>query len=259
MRDSDCARVPIVDRWELLPPSRLPLSGLPRLYGIRGDNIPGDTYLKADQKRAARWHARLDALTPQGFRRIGIVWAGRPTHNNDFNRSIALSQLSPLAKLDKTALISLQKGPAQSQIGTYFGAAPLLNIGPELRDYEDTMAVLDGLDLRGHGGHLGRAPRRRDGQTRLGHAALCTGLALACRAWRYAVVSVVPVLPPAQPGAMAADHRRNHRFAAGHADVESGCPCGGGVIAPCRELSLPHVTRMQCRPGSGSVLRLATP
>jgi hypothetical protein len=139
----------VVDRWELVPPFACysSLSGLPRLYGIRGDNIPGEPYLRANPKRAAQWRDRLDGLTPHGFRRIGIVWAGRPTHNNDFNRSIALSQLAPLADLDATVLVSLQKGPAQTQIGTYFGKAPLLNLGPELRDYEDTMAVLDSLDL----------------------------------------------------------------------------------------------------------------
>jgi hypothetical protein len=45
------------------------------------------------------------------------------------------------------ALISLQKGPATEQAGTYFGRAPLVNIGAEVRDYEDTMALLTCLDL----------------------------------------------------------------------------------------------------------------
>jgi hypothetical protein len=44
-------------------------------------------------------------------------------------------------------LVSLQKGPAQAQIGAYWGRAPLVNLGPELRDFGDTMAVLDSLDL----------------------------------------------------------------------------------------------------------------
>lgn len=140
----------MVDRWEAIPPfaAYSSLSGLPRLYGVRLDDIPAPTpYLRADPERAARWRARLEHLTPGGYRRIGIVWAGRPTHNNDFNRSIALSQLAPLAALDDVALVSLQKGPAQTQVGGYFGAAPLVNLGPELNSYEDTMAVLDCLDL----------------------------------------------------------------------------------------------------------------
>jgi ADP-heptose:LPS heptosyltransferase len=44
-------------------------------------------------------------------------------------------------------LISLQKGAAQAQIGSYWGRAPLLNLGPEIADFGDTMAVLECLDL----------------------------------------------------------------------------------------------------------------
>ena len=91
--------------------------------------------------------ARLDRLTPTGRRRIGIVWAGRPTHNNDRWRSAKLSDFAPLAALPGVALISLQKGPAAAQAGEYFGAAPLVNIGAEVADFEDTMAILESLDL----------------------------------------------------------------------------------------------------------------
>ena len=52
-----------------------------------------------------------------------------------------------LAALPRVALISLQKGPAAAQAGQYFGAAPLVNIGAEIADYEDTMAILESLDL----------------------------------------------------------------------------------------------------------------
>jgi len=140
----------IFDRWESVPAfaAYSSLSGLPRLYGVRENNIPAGTpYLRADPAREAAWRARLDGLAPPGYRRIGIAWAGRPTHNNDFNRSISLAQLAPLAALDQTVLIALQKGPAASQVGRYFGRAPLLNVGPDLHDYDDTMAVLSCLDL----------------------------------------------------------------------------------------------------------------
>ena len=45
------------------------------------------------------------------------------------------------------ALVSLQKGPAAAQAGSYFGRAPLINIGAEVNDYDDTMALLGCLDL----------------------------------------------------------------------------------------------------------------
>jgi hypothetical protein len=138
------------DRWELAGPfaAYCPLTGLPRLAGTRLENIPaGEPYLKAEPARIATWNERLTELLPRGHHRIGIVWAGRPTHNNDRNRSVPLSTFAPLAAIPGLALVSLQKGPGQAQIAKYFGRAPLVSLGPELNDYRDTMAVLDQLDL----------------------------------------------------------------------------------------------------------------
>ena len=41
----------------------------------------------------------------------------------------------------------MQKGPKTDQAGAYYGRAPLINIGAEIEDYDDTMAILDNLDL----------------------------------------------------------------------------------------------------------------
>jgi len=93
------------------------------------------------------WKERLDRLTPAASRRVGIVWAGRPTHNNDRWRSARLADFAPLAALPAIVFVSLQKGPAAAQAGEYFGAAPMVNVGAEIADYEDTMAILDSLDM----------------------------------------------------------------------------------------------------------------
>ena len=140
----------LFSEWRAAPPFRAfrALSGLPALHGTRPDFVIGDKpYLRADPARAAVWKERLDRLTPTGRRRIGIVWAGRPTHNNDRWRSAKLTDFAPLAALPGVALVSLQKGPAAAQAGEYFGAAPLVNIGAEIGDFEDTMAILESLDV----------------------------------------------------------------------------------------------------------------
>ena len=139
----------LIERWEDCPPyaAYCALSGLPRLHGTRPDNVPSATrYLRADPQRSAFWRERLDRLAPPGYRRVGLVWAGRSEHNNDRNRSTALATFAPLGALPGIALVSLQKGPATAQAGNYFGRAPLLNIGAAVADYEDTMAILDCLD-----------------------------------------------------------------------------------------------------------------
>ncbi|MBI3515529.1 MAG: glycosyltransferase family protein [Proteobacteria bacterium] len=136
--------------WDRIPPYDLqcPLSSLPRAFGTTLDTIPAPIpYLHADPAKSAHWRQRLDALLPRGYRRIGLVWAGRPAHENDRNRSLALDRLAPLAGLPGIALVALQLGPAQAQIGGFYGAAPLVNLAPEIADFTDTLAILDNLDL----------------------------------------------------------------------------------------------------------------
>jgi hypothetical protein len=142
--------VKLVDRWDRCPPfaDYCPLSGLPRLYGTTLGTIPGSVpYLRTDPVRTATWRARLHDLIQPNIQRIGIVWAGRPEHSNDCNRSATLAVFGPLAELDGTALISLQKGRGQAAIGSYFERAPLLNLGAEIADFVDTMAVIEEMDL----------------------------------------------------------------------------------------------------------------
>jgi tetratricopeptide (TPR) repeat protein len=140
----------LVDYWDRCPPfaAYCPLSGLPRLHGTTLDTIPGQVpYLHPDPMRTAAWRARLQDLIQPGHRRVGIVWAGRPTHNNDLNRSMSLSAFAPIAARDSITLVSLQKGLAQSAAADYFDRAPLLNLGAEIVDFVDTMSVIEELDL----------------------------------------------------------------------------------------------------------------
>ena len=125
-----------------------PLTGLPRLAGTVLETIPADMpYLKAEPARVAQWKKKLDRLTPAGLKRIGVVWAGRPTHKNDWKRSMTLAALAPVTALDGIALVVLQKGPEQTQAGAYFGRAPLVHLSTEVEDFDDTMAIMAGLDL----------------------------------------------------------------------------------------------------------------
>jgi hypothetical protein len=125
----------------------VPLGSLPLLAGTRLENIPPSPHLRADPARAAAWQARLDRLLSSGYRRVGLIWAGNRAHTGDRERSMDLASLAALAAVEGVALVALQKGPSQAQVGAYFGRAPLLNLGPELRDFRDTMAVLEALDL----------------------------------------------------------------------------------------------------------------
>ena len=76
---------------------------------------PADVpYLTAEPELVQQWHTHLGA--EQAFR-VGLVWAGNPSHKNDRNRSCTLATLAPLAHLPLLALFSLQT-PAARQISS---------------------------------------------------------------------------------------------------------------------------------------------
>ena len=125
----------------------IPFSGLPRLAGIDLDRIPSaEGYLAHSPARLEHWQRKLDRLIPRGRRRIAIVWAGRPAHANNSRRSIKLSEFVRPFAGGGAALISVQKGPQVAEVGSYFGAAPLINLGPEIVDFHDTLAILKNVE-----------------------------------------------------------------------------------------------------------------
>jgi tetratricopeptide (TPR) repeat protein len=139
----------IVNRWEATGEydAYIPLSGLPRLAGIGTDNVPlNDTYLAPKPELVAEWADRLDRLVPKGLRRVGLVWAGRPTHKNDKKRTLKLAQFAPLLARPDIAVLTVQKGDQIAQVGSYYGRAPLINLGPDIADFADTMAILKSVE-----------------------------------------------------------------------------------------------------------------
>jgi Tfp pilus assembly protein PilF len=139
-------QLPMFDRWEACPEftAFCPLSGLPRLRGVRIGNVPAEPYLEAEPDCAATWRQRIARLLPAGYRRVGIVWSGRPL---PANRSIDLNQLAPIAASDGIGLFSLQMGAGQTHVDRYYGPAPLISLGNQIDDFMDTAAILASMDL----------------------------------------------------------------------------------------------------------------
>jgi hypothetical protein len=139
----------IVNRWEATGEydAYIPLSGLPRLAGIGTDNVPkADKYLTPKPELVKEWGERLDRMVPGGLRRVGLVWAGRPTHKNDKKRTLKLAQFAPLLARTDIAVLTVQKGDQIAQVGGYYGRAPLINLGPDIFDFADTMAILQHVE-----------------------------------------------------------------------------------------------------------------
>jgi tetratricopeptide (TPR) repeat protein len=123
-----------------------PLMSLAGILGATADSIPGTAApLKADEQLARQWGQRFDARDDR--LRVGLAWAGRPTHNSDRKRSMKLADFAPLSSVGGVAFYSLQKGEAAAQIAQ---APPDLRVTDwttELNDFAETAALIQRLDL----------------------------------------------------------------------------------------------------------------
>ncbi len=166
---------------EQLPPFDLqcPLMSLPlacQTFSL--NDIPAANYLQQDPAKSESWKVRLGEKRKP---RIGIAWSGsNPRVNSpatkrlDAARSIPFSALSPLLQNDQVEFFAIQpQNSATSPLGgisslslnlslggqssglNLGGQSSGLNIGGqrlvdhtrELRDFSDTAALIDNLDL----------------------------------------------------------------------------------------------------------------
>ena len=77
--------------------------------------------------------------------RVGIAWAGSPTHLKDRFRSISPSLFKPLLRQEGVAFYSLQVGPRAGELAEFDGA--VADLGPWIEDMADTAALAMQLDL----------------------------------------------------------------------------------------------------------------
>lgn len=116
---------------------------LARQLGIRLADLPGRCpYLAPDAEAVARW---ASLLGPRDRPRVGLVWAGRPDHARDRERSVSLAEMSDLLAIQGIDWVSLQLGAPRLQIAAT-GGRPR-DLGGELRDFHETAALIGNLDL----------------------------------------------------------------------------------------------------------------
>lgn len=120
------------------------LMSLGRLFGATADTIPaGIPYIAAPPNRIEAWR---DRLSGPGFK-VGLCWAGRPTHLQDAQRSIDSTLLTPLADIDSVCLYSLQKDTTTRPLDPALGNQLEADLGPDLTCFAETAAILKHLDL----------------------------------------------------------------------------------------------------------------
>ncbi len=123
-----------------------PLMSLPLLLGDLNPPAVGaakPSYLQVDGALVEQWKARIPR---SGKMKIGLAWAGRPTHKSDRHRSISLRQLAPLAK-PQVEFYSLQMGDAAAQTSAPPPGLELTDLTSDIHDFADTAALIANLDL----------------------------------------------------------------------------------------------------------------
>ncbi len=121
-----------------------PLGSLPLALHTEPATVPAQIpYLSADDARLAKWSARLEALPRP---RVAIAWSGNPGHDNDRNRSIAFTRLTPLFAAP-ASFIGMQRDVRSDDAAPLAAEFRVASIGPELEDFGDTAAVLALCDL----------------------------------------------------------------------------------------------------------------
>lgn len=132
----------IVTNWRNAEPydCHASLMSLPSLMGTAPETIPAATpYLRAPDDAA------IVLPDAGGAKRIGIVWAGNPSHANDRKRSLPLAALEPLFDADGVNWFSLQVGSRAADVGDC--GAPIHDLSLDLHSFADTAAAIAQLDL----------------------------------------------------------------------------------------------------------------
>ena len=135
--------------WQHMPPHTawIRVSSLPSIFGTDLANIPPVEPLHPQAARVDEWRKRLDASLPPEPLRVGLVWAGRPTHGNDRRRSIGFAPLRPLLELPGISFVALQKPIAAQDQAAVTAQPNLWQWSEDLVDFGETAALLANLDL----------------------------------------------------------------------------------------------------------------
>ncbi len=129
-----------------LPPFDLHCSllSLPDRFATDLATIPADIpYLTPDPAAVERWRLKLG--DGSGLK-VGIAWAGNPSHKNDRNRSVAIERLLPLLEVPGIRWFSLQVGEHAGDLAR-LPIGMVADLSGELGDFSDTAAVIANLDL----------------------------------------------------------------------------------------------------------------
>jgi tetratricopeptide (TPR) repeat protein len=126
-----------------------PLMSLPAVYETTPDTVPWQgAYLGADPEAVREKRTHFPDVHPTAISlRAGVAWAGNPRYKADRQRSMSLDTLLPLLRIPGITWISLQKGPAATQLSHLPQNVSVLDGSSDDSDLAETAALVATLDL----------------------------------------------------------------------------------------------------------------
>ena len=121
--------------------AHVPLCSLPHVLGLVPTATWNGPYLRTTKQIA------VPVAADGRNKRVGLVWAGNPSHANDANRSIRLADLAALLDLPGLTWCSLQLGKGPSELVVSPWARRVHDLSSLLTDFSATAAVMMELDL----------------------------------------------------------------------------------------------------------------
>jgi hypothetical protein len=144
---SEAAAIYAVEEAQSLPPHDYWVypHAIPAWAALDIDHLPEAVpYLRATGNSAP-------TVVPRSQRalKVGVVFKGAPTHENDSARSLpSLGCLDPLFELEGVEFYIMQKGQGEAEAAEYSARLDHVHdLGPCLRSFGDTANVLEALDL----------------------------------------------------------------------------------------------------------------
>ncbi len=119
----------------------IPLMSIPQYFTQTLADVPRNTPYFYPRRK----DTYFDFAPYSQLKKIGIVWSGSPTHDNDHNRSCSFNDYSTLFQLPGTAFFSLQVGPGRNQF--LQSKSPVIDLAPFINTFEDTAVLIQSLDL----------------------------------------------------------------------------------------------------------------
>jgi hypothetical protein len=137
----------LVIKGEDLPPFdyQCPLLSLPLAFRTNISTIPMDIpYISSHPNRVAEWNLTLGEKSKK---RIGLVWSSVSGFKDDAKRSLRLSDFAKALPLEGFEYICLQKELKECDKDFFKSYKNIRFVGDQLRDFADTAALIDSLDL----------------------------------------------------------------------------------------------------------------